>query len=90
MKPKDYKLGKKCVYCGCKEPLYLTVDHIVPKCKGGKDKEKNYQTTCLLCNKMKNGFDEEKFLKMRKSLRKLKEDKVITVNGNYSLTFNAY
>jgi hypothetical protein len=31
----------------------MTVDHIVPKSKGGKDKFDNLQPMCALCNKIK-------------------------------------
>lgn len=56
------KLGHtKCEYCG-REPLqpyndtrrdFLTIDHIVPKYKGGTDNIENLVISCLQCNKEK-------------------------------------
>jgi|SaaInlLV_10m_DNA_2_1039722.scaffolds.fasta_scaffold02051_5 5-methylcytosine-specific restriction endonuclease McrA len=41
-----------CQYCG-KKHLPLTVDHVVPKDKGGKDIWENLTTACLICNNWK-------------------------------------
>ena len=38
----------KCVQCGSTENL--TMDHILPKSKGGKDELKNLQCLCFPCN----------------------------------------
>ena len=35
------------------EEVLLTVDHIVPKSKGGLNNMINYQTMCKLCNEIK-------------------------------------
>jgi 5-methylcytosine-specific restriction endonuclease McrA len=39
------------------EEVLITVDHIIPKSKGGPNKLINYQTMCKICNEMK--ADEE-------------------------------
>lgn len=42
----------KCVACG-KHPdddIWLEVDHIIPRSKGGKNEITNYQTLCNVCN----------------------------------------
>lgn len=36
-----------------KNGILMTKDHIVPKSKGGKDNQDNYQTMCVLCNHKK-------------------------------------
>ena len=41
----------KCQYCG--KTTNLTLDHIVPKCRGGKDTWKNVVTSCVRCNNRK-------------------------------------
>lgn len=48
-----------CQYCGKtrKEGAKLAVDHIVPKCKGGKDTKKNLITACKICNSDKHVKD---------------------------------
>jgi 5-methylcytosine-specific restriction endonuclease McrA len=40
--------GHKCVYCGSKKDL--TLDHVTPKSKGGKNTWKNLVTCCGSCN----------------------------------------
>ncbi len=40
--------GYKCIYCGDKRDL--TLDHVFPKCKGGKNSWKNLVTCCSSCN----------------------------------------
>ncbi len=40
--------GYKCVYCGSKNNL--TLDHVVPQSKGGKDSWDNLVTACKRCN----------------------------------------
>lgn len=43
--------GRKCVNCG--SPEELTLDHIVPKSKGGPRIFENLQTMCRTCNQRK-------------------------------------
>jgi len=42
----------KCAYCG-RSDLPLTIDHIVPKAKGGTDSWENLICACTLCNNKK-------------------------------------
>lgn len=42
----------KCAYCG-RSDLMLTVDHIIPKAKGGNDSWENLITACTKCNNKK-------------------------------------
>ena len=39
---------KKCVYCGSKDRL--TIDHVIPKSKGGGNTWENLVTCCFKCN----------------------------------------
>lgn len=43
--------GFKCLACGKTEQL--TIDHIIPKAKGGSDRRNNLQTLCYECNQRK-------------------------------------
>jgi len=46
--------NKKCIYCG--KPLeytQATKDHVIPTCKGGKNKWTNLVTACKVCNNTK-------------------------------------
>jgi 5-methylcytosine-specific restriction endonuclease McrA len=46
--------GYRCVSCGRKAPPGgLTLDHIVPKSKGGRGTVENLQTMCVPCNQEK-------------------------------------
>ena len=40
--------GHKCVYCG--HTKQLTIDHVIPKSKGGKNTWENLVTCCTKCN----------------------------------------
>ncbi len=44
----------KCQYCGTRlEKRDCTVDHILPKCMGGKKSWNNCTTACMRCNNLK-------------------------------------
>ena len=45
------KWNYKCAYCGSKKEL--TIDHVVPRCKGGSDFTKNVVCCCHSCNQSK-------------------------------------
>ena len=62
--------GFKCIYCGrgVEDGAKLEIEHIVPKSKGGKEKESNLATACFECNRGK--FD---VLLKAEQIRKLKK-----------------
>ena len=43
--------GHQCTYCGSKRNL--TIDHIIPKSKGGQNSWLNLVTCCSSCNRLK-------------------------------------
>lgn len=43
--------GKRCRWCGTTHDL--TLDHKIPKARGGSNAIKNLQLLCALCNSMK-------------------------------------
>jgi hypothetical protein len=49
----------KCVACGknADDHIWLEVDHIIPRSKGGKNEISNYQTLCNVCNIGKSNKD---------------------------------
>jgi 5-methylcytosine-specific restriction endonuclease McrA len=44
--------GYRCVYCG--NTKQLTIDHVIPKSKGGKNTWENLVTCCIKCNLKKS------------------------------------
>ena len=45
-----------CVYCGMSKKRFLTLDHVHPKSKGGKNTWSNLVTACLSCNQEKDNL----------------------------------
>ncbi len=56
------KWGHKCAYCEA-ENVPLELDHIVPRSRGGSDRESNLCTACKPCNQRKSNQPLEEFLK---------------------------
>lgn len=55
----------KCSYCG-RGDLPLTVDHVIPRARGGEDTWENLVAACLPCNNKKgNRTPEEANMKMK-------------------------
>jgi 5-methylcytosine-specific restriction endonuclease McrA len=58
----------KCGYCG-RGDLPLTIDHVIPKSRGGQDSWENLVAACLPCNNKKGDrTPEEASLKLRNKL----------------------
>lgn len=53
--------GYTCVYCGCKKRKTLTIDHLIPKAKGGRDSFDNWVTACFRCNNEKADLTLEEY-----------------------------
>jgi 5-methylcytosine-specific restriction endonuclease McrA len=52
--------GYQCVLCGANRLEALTMDHRLPKSKGGTNDYENLQTMCETCNSLKaNSFEED-------------------------------
>ena len=47
----------KCQYCGSTQNL--TIDHVIPKSKGGEDSWENLVTACIKCNNRKGNRTPE-------------------------------
>ncbi|HPO63646.1 MAG TPA: HNH endonuclease [Candidatus Kapabacteria bacterium] len=60
----------RCQYCG-KRDIEMTIDHIIPKSRGGTDSWENLVTACKHCNNKKgNRTPEEANMKLIKMPRK--------------------
>jgi hypothetical protein len=61
------KSGGICWYCGIRmslnvrSPIYFTIDHFVPKARGGTDEMSNLVPACARCNFRKRHADVEAF-----------------------------
>lgn len=51
----------ECVYCGCNHRKTLTLDHVIPQSKGGKDSWDNLVTACRKCNSEKSNLTLEEY-----------------------------
>lgn len=51
----------KCVYCGNGNKSELTLDHVMPQSKGGRDTWTNLVTACKKCNGEKRDLTLEEF-----------------------------
>lgn len=54
-----------CHYCGLDmtdTPELKTIDHVIPKSKGGKNRSSNYVLACVDCNRAKGTQDYEVFI----------------------------
>jgi 5-methylcytosine-specific restriction endonuclease McrA len=50
-----------CVYCGSQKEKLLTIDHVIPRSKGGNDKWDNVVTACNKCNNEKADLSVEEW-----------------------------
>lgn len=50
-----------CVYCGANQRNDLTIDHVIPQSKGGKNTWDNLVTACFKCNNKKGSLDLKEF-----------------------------
>ncbi len=51
----------ECVYCGDSTRKTLTLDHVIPQSKGGKDSWDNLVTACKRCNSEKSDLTLEEY-----------------------------
>lgn len=60
--------GYQCQYCGCKQDnCNLTIDHVMPRYRGGEYSWENLVACCSSCNRRKGGrTPEEANMRLRK------------------------
>lgn len=63
---KMWEKDPRCCYCG-KELSFeeSSIDHVVPRSKGGSNGDENLVLSCEPCNSAKGDMDQEEFLKQR-------------------------
>lgn len=57
--------GYSCVYCGCNNKAVLTIDHVIPRAKGGTDTWDNLVSACKSCNQEKSDLDLDEYIEMK-------------------------
>lgn len=72
----------ECQYCGSKS--HLTVDHVVPRSKGGKNIWENLVACCETCNVKKGNQDLDKIDMKLKSTPKKPVSKIMLILNNTS------
>lgn len=83
-----------CTYCGQRfDKSHLTIDHIIPKCNGGKDSYMNCITSCKECNAKKGKKSVEEFgrtMHFKPYIPSLYDLIILRLknNGNYDLIKN--
>lgn len=70
MKPKRQWLWNKtngrCAYCGCRFiQTQMTIDHVVPRSRGGNSLRPNLLPCCPTCNASKGTLSVEEFRRVR-------------------------
>lgn len=45
----------------------MTIEHVIPKSKGGKNKRGNYVPACLPCNQRRGNMDYDAFANIAES-----------------------
>lgn len=66
---KALRHGTSCVYCGTRNPLIMTLDHVIPTSQGGSTHADNLQPSCRICNQLKDNMSHEQFVKYLKALK---------------------
>ncbi len=63
--------GNQCQYCGASSAEKLSIDHVLPRSRGGLDNWENVTTACLSCNIRKgNKTPQEAEMPLRRTPRR--------------------
>ncbi len=71
--------GFKCAYCG-RSDIPLTIDHIIPKARGGDDTWENLVAACTICNNKKGDRTPEE-AKMRLLFQPFKPSHIVFIKN---------
>lgn len=77
--------GCKCQYCGVKFPISkLSIDHVLPRSRGGKDEWENMATACVPCNMKKdNKTPKEAGMNLLREPKKPSDGKIIRTKSDH-------
>lgn len=55
--------GARCRYCGARKKIYeMTIDHVMPRSRGGSNGMKNLVLACEPCNRAKGNLPPGEFV----------------------------
>ena len=74
--------NRECQYCGTKS--HLTVDHVIPRSKGGQNTWENLVACCETCNVKKGNQDLDKIDMKLRSTPKKPVSKIMLILNNTS------
>ena len=78
-----------CQYCGSKK--HLSIDHVIPRCRGGEDTWENLVVACSSCNVKKGSTPlEQTGMKLMKTPRPMQNKIVRTLNKTNIDEWNDY
>lgn len=81
--------GHTCAYCGCSNPLMMTIDHRIPLTRGGTNEKTNLVTACIVCNWLKGELTEDEFAEYTEALYVLRKLRKVELKiDNCHLKFN--
>ena len=69
------KWNYKCAYCDSEKDL--TIDHIIPQCKGGSDLSTNVVCCCKECNRSKSHTNWEEWYQQQDFYREERRDLIL-------------
>ena len=74
-----WESGFRCFYCKRRMDLKFeneyswTIEHFIPRAKGGKDEAENIEFVCRACNFLKGEMNPKQYINTRKRLKLRKE-----------------
>ena len=62
-----HKFNHTCIYCGARPAVRGTIEHIVPRSRGGSDRVDNLAWACYDCNQTRDNLPLEQFIGAEKA-----------------------
>lgn len=76
----------RCAYCGAElQATTVTVDHVIPRSKGGIRSKKNTKPSCRFCNMTKSDLSVKEFRNKLMELFKVDTEEGKRVRNKYNL-----
>lgn len=78
----QHRRNPRCHYCRCEtvfkpwlssftgvpeDVLFATLDHVVPRARGGVDHPRNWALACIICNRLKGNMSAKAYIAILKA-----------------------